>query len=384
MNKILVLILAIGFSCSLYGADNRSAPNIFSSGSTISSSQMNENFNFLASKARVKTVNCDSGETIADAINEGFNYLKISGTCDGGIMVYNFDPSPFGMSISDLPNKPVSHLIIKGVDANRGAKIVKGSMNSNVMKNSYLQLIDLTFNDKIYVNNESSLELFNVKYEVLIDGTSLELEASRNSHLTIENSSIHGRVGVGNNSSLDFENSTLNCDPNSWTCLSLSNNSSGELDNISFYNGENLNETINVSMKSSLYIENLDLSGTIRVSQGSALDADNINIDCTTSNTQMGCMWVDYHSFLSLGDSNVTSLSSPSLSIQWNSMGYLQNANISRSDGNTPHVELGGLSSVQINGDAHSINVSCFDLSLARDQSDSNPSSLNPSCVHNN
>ena len=48
------------------------------------------------------------------------------------------------------------------------------------MKNSYMQLIDLTFNDKIYVNNESSLELFNVKYEVLIDGTSLELEASRN------------------------------------------------------------------------------------------------------------------------------------------------------------------------------------------------------------
>ena len=68
----------------VYGVDNRTAPNVFSPGNTISSSQMNENFNFLASKARVKTVNCDSGETIADAINEGFNYLKISGTCDGG------------------------------------------------------------------------------------------------------------------------------------------------------------------------------------------------------------------------------------------------------------------------------------------------------------
>ena len=162
-------------------SDNRSAPNVFSSGSTISSSQMNENFNFLASKARVKTVNCDSGETIADAINEGFNYLKISGTCDGGIMVYNFDPSPFGINMSELPNKPISHLIIKGIDANRGAKIVEGSMNSNVMKNSYLQLIDLTLNDKIYVNNESSLELFNVEYQVMKDGESLELEASRNS-----------------------------------------------------------------------------------------------------------------------------------------------------------------------------------------------------------
>ena len=149
MKHLVSSITLLLLSNIAFGSDNRSAPNVFSSGSTISSSQMNENFNFLASKARVKTVNCDSGETIADAINEGFNYLKISGTCNGGIMVYNFDPSPFGMSISDLPNKPVSHLIIKGVDANRGAKIVKGSMNSNVMKNSYLQLIDLTFNDKI-------------------------------------------------------------------------------------------------------------------------------------------------------------------------------------------------------------------------------------------
>ena len=171
--------------------------------------------------------------------------------------------------------------------------------------------------------------------------------------------------------------------------MSLSNNSSGELDNISFYNGEKLDETVNVSMKSSLYIENLDLSGTIRVSKGSALDADNINLDCTTSNIilsniQMGCIWVDYHSFLSLEDSSVTHVNAPSLSIQWNSMGYLQNANLSRLDGNTPHVDLGGLSSVQIGGDAHSINVSCFDLSLARDQSDSNSPSIDSSCQHNN
>ena len=74
-------------------------------------------------------------------------------------------------------------------------------MNSNVMKNSYLQLIDLTFNDKIYVNNESSLELFNIEYQVMKDGESLELEASRNSHLTEEDSSIHGRISLGNNSS---------------------------------------------------------------------------------------------------------------------------------------------------------------------------------------
>ncbi len=41
-----------------HASDNRSAPNVFSSGSTISSSQMNENFNFLASEIREKEVNC--------------------------------------------------------------------------------------------------------------------------------------------------------------------------------------------------------------------------------------------------------------------------------------------------------------------------------------
>ena len=73
MNKILALIIALGLSGSLFGSDNRTAPNVFSSGSTISSSQMNENFNFLASEIRVKEVNCNNGETISDAINEGYN-----------------------------------------------------------------------------------------------------------------------------------------------------------------------------------------------------------------------------------------------------------------------------------------------------------------------
>ena len=62
----------------VYGVDNRSAPNVFSSGSTISSSQMNENFNFLASEIREKDVDCNNGETISVAINEG-THLPLEG-----------------------------------------------------------------------------------------------------------------------------------------------------------------------------------------------------------------------------------------------------------------------------------------------------------------
>ena len=49
MKKIFGLLMILVIVSIAQASDNRSAPNVFSSGSTISSSQMNENFNFLAS-----------------------------------------------------------------------------------------------------------------------------------------------------------------------------------------------------------------------------------------------------------------------------------------------------------------------------------------------
>ena len=56
-----------------YASDNRSAPNVFSSGSTISSSQ----FLQLPCMIREKDVDCNYGDTISEAINEGYNSLTI-------------------------------------------------------------------------------------------------------------------------------------------------------------------------------------------------------------------------------------------------------------------------------------------------------------------
>ena len=129
MKKIFGLLMILVVGSITQASDNRSAPNVFSSGSTISSSQMNENFNFLASEIREKDVNCNNGETISDAINEGYNSLTIYGTCDGGLMVYMFDPNPFGITYSQMSNKPISHLIIKGGDSNRASKIINTTWN---------------------------------------------------------------------------------------------------------------------------------------------------------------------------------------------------------------------------------------------------------------
>ena len=60
MKKILGLFMILMVGSITQASDNRSAPNVFSSGSTISSSQMNENFNFLASNYREKTIDCDA------------------------------------------------------------------------------------------------------------------------------------------------------------------------------------------------------------------------------------------------------------------------------------------------------------------------------------
>ena len=58
-------------------------PHTFTSGETISSSQMNENFNYLLSRSggiNEKTVDCGSdgnGSGIQKAIDEGFNSIII-------------------------------------------------------------------------------------------------------------------------------------------------------------------------------------------------------------------------------------------------------------------------------------------------------------------
>ena len=170
MKKIFGILMIMVIGSITQASDNRSAPNVFSSGSTISSSQMNENFNFLASEIREKEVNCNNGETISDAINQGYNSLTIYGTCDGGLMVYMFDPNAFGVTYSQMLNKPITHLIIKGGDSNRATIIQKTSdgMNSNVITKGYLQLYNLTLNDKLNVNDGSVLYLNEVDFNPLI------------------------------------------------------------------------------------------------------------------------------------------------------------------------------------------------------------------------
>ena len=371
------IIAAIIMSSCLLGStqasDNRTAPNVFTSGSTISSSQMNENFRFLASEIREKSVYCNNEETISDAINAGYNLLTIYGTCDGAIMVYKFDPSPFGINFSDMSNKPISHLIIKGGDADRAATITNtaGGMNSMVVRGGFLQLYNITFNDKLNVSEGSMLFASEVNYEVL-NGQDASMGVYGNSYLSIRNSSISADVQIGEASAVNIESSTLNSAESDGEALSLERNSHGDLEEsnvngkISLWQSSTLDEknsTINCSATYSCIASNnsgLAMSGTtitcsdttstcVSVSNSSHL---NLN-DATITGGQYNAIELGYSSSGEIRDTTITANGTTGgINLRKNSSLRIENTNVQTSDGTALYVN--NFSSIEINNSTFS------------------------------
>ena len=259
------MILMVG--SITHASDNRSAPNVFSSGSTISSSQMNENFNFLASEIRERDVNCNNGETISDAINEGYNSLTIYGTCDGGVVAYMFDPVIYGVSFNQMLNKPVSYLIIKGGEANRAAVIQNTAalMESGAMQKSFLELSNLTFNDSLNANAGSVILLNEVNYEVtniinVSNGDDPEygrLTSYDNSFIDIKDSIIKAEVKASDGSVINIQDTTIN--PT-----------------------EQVDRVVNIKRNSVLKTDRTTLNGRIDFSTGAVWYDYKSTVNCTT------------------------------------------------------------------------------------------------------
>ena len=314
MKKILGLVMMLGcLAITSRHSDNRSAPNVFSSGSTISSSQMNENFNFLASEIRERYVYCNSGYTISEAINEGYNSLTIYGTCDGGLMVYMFDPNAFGVTYSQMLNKPISHLIITGGDSNRASKIINtsGGMNSMVTSKGYLQLYNLTFNDKININDGGMISATDITYEVTVTGEESRIGVYGNSELYISESTINAEVDVSESSLGIIKETTINFSND--TALSVQEVSHVELEDSSTVNGR------------------------ISVYNKSFLDASDSVINCSSANS---CMYINSSEIeLSSMTINATNIQYSVLDMRYGIKGNVSQTNIN-ADGDTAGIYL--------------------------------------------
>ena len=380
MNRKIISAIIMS-SCLLGSAqasDNRTAPNVFSSGSTISSSKMNENFNFLASEMREKSVYCNNGETISDAISVGYNFLTIYGTCDSAIMVYKFDTSPFGINFSDMSNKPISHLIIKGGDADRAATITNtaggtaGGMHSMVVLGGFLQLNNVTFNDKLNVSDGSVLIAHEVNYEVL-NGESAKLGVYGTSYISLQNTTISAEVYIGAGSVASIKSSTLNAAESDGSALSISSNSHGELEEESTVNGkislsqsstlDEKNSTINCSATYSCIASNnsgLDMSGTTITCSDttstcvSVSDSSHLNLnDATITGGQYNAIELSYSSSGEIRDTTITANGTTGgINLRKNSSLRVENTNVQTSDGTALYVN--NFSSIEINNSTFS------------------------------
>ena len=71
----------------------------FRDGDVISAEKMNENFLYLEQQfrgARSITVDCDAGETINGAVQNGYTNITVSGTCSENLVfsIWNNDGGP--------------------------------------------------------------------------------------------------------------------------------------------------------------------------------------------------------------------------------------------------------------------------------------------------
>ena len=311
----------------VYGVDNRTAPNVFSPGNTISSSQMNENFNFLASEIREKDVDCDNGESITDAINEGYNSLTIRGNCNGAIGVYKLAPSAYGISYNDMPNKPISYLIIKGYNNDKSDIITTPSGgNDFFVDDSYLQLSGITLNlgEDFYIGS-SFLRTKNVE----ING---KLKLSRSSTGDIEDTVINGEVNVRESSSLPLNDSTINGE------IDIEENSSTKIRN-STINGE-----LEIADNSYASLDETTVNGTpndrtIKVYHSSSISLWKSNITGATGGGDV--IWIYNNSSISsMGDSSTSdgrsSITAPSgehgIRFELSSSGEISSTNITSVD----------------------------------------------------
>jgi len=273
---------------------------------------MNENFGFLASEMREKSVYCDNGETISDAINAGYNSLTIYGSCSGAVGVYRMDPSPFGISYSDMPNKPTSFLLIQGGTGD-GSDSITAPTSSNfkfiVGNNAFVQLHNLTLNSEVYIDDGSS-----VRFEtVTING---HIEANNNSTALLKNSTLNGTTDnpplrVKANGHAEVENTDINGLSTGYEAIWLWNNASLMLQGTSTVSAPSGSTGLYVSLNSSVVIQDdvvitsVDRNA-ISIDKNSSVGIkNNVNISRTddSSNTEI---YLDPTSALSINGDSIT------------------------------------------------------------------------------
>ena len=157
MKKLFLSAISIALAASVYAI-----PHTFKEGDVLSAEKMNENFQALVNSnvLRSKSVNCEDGETINGAIENGYNDITVSGTCNENLLYTVWRDSGVDNKPSGMPVP--RYLKITGADST--AKIVDTTSNTE---------------NTISVNSGATVVLENIT----ISGGKFGVAATRNSNL---------------------------------------------------------------------------------------------------------------------------------------------------------------------------------------------------------
>ena len=180
-----------------------------------------------------------------------------------------------------------------------------------VTSKGYLQLYNLTFNDKININDGGMISATDITYEVTVTGEESRIGAYGNSELYISKSTINAEVDVSESSLGIIKETTINF-PND-TALSVQEVSHVELEDSSTVNGR------------------------ISVYNKSFLDANDSTINCNSVNS---CMYINNSEveFYSM-TINATNIQYSVLDMSYGSKGNISQTNIT-ADSDTAGINL--------------------------------------------
>jgi len=182
MKKLFLSAIAVVLASSAYAI-----PNSFSEGDIVSAEKMNENFQHLEQQfqgALAKTVNCAAGETINEAIENGYNDITVSGTCNENLLYTVWRD----VGVDNQPSEKLAPGYLKITGADSTAKIVdatsKAKATISVNSGATLVLENITISGGIYgVNAVRNANL------LMAGGVTIEKFSERG--IRVDDSSYH-------------------------------------------------------------------------------------------------------------------------------------------------------------------------------------------------
>jgi len=394
-------------------AMGQSLPHTFSANTAAKASEVNENFEYLFQrfKLRTTTIDCSSSDSIQDALKE-YNHIKVSGNCNQYVQIglrgyqsssqqqINRDfifiegldankattissSNKVVIDIDDTITVRLKNLTISGTDqyaltVGRGATLyaesleVKNAQNGiTVHDGGIAYLSDITVSatsNAVQVTRNGTARIYN---DSLLQNSPVGLAVYYGSHAQVDNSTINGnQLGVYmKQASLDVYGSTIS--NNTGDGFLLHHNSSAEINNSNILS--NTNDGLTLRNGSQALVVNSVIDGSqshgVYINANSVMQTDNL----TVKNSSHKNISLSDNSVLRFFSSTVESDNETNLAIMSGSRVIVKGSNMNFSGSSAVTLYDSATLEVRSTSNSFSGTIAC-----------TNPANMGVSIVRNN